>query len=170
MTRVLLVDYSQLTSIAMAQLDRPIVVTRPRDAEHLALPRDRNSFAARLDQLLFAFTVLQLIFSTSPTRIGVVRSAEKVSLRVLRRPWPDACDHRKGSRPSLRPLSFFQTATWLGWASNRLANSASVPSPRMAASATFARNGAENFRRIFAMNSPPTVLIGPIANPPYWRA
>jgi hypothetical protein len=54
-----------------------------------------------------------------------------------------------------------EEATWFACTWNRPANSASVPSPRIAAKATFALNDDANFRRFFAMNSPPTALIGP---------
>ena len=65
---------------------------------------------------------------------------------------------------------FFQAATWFACTSNRLANSDNVPSPRIAANATFARKGPENARHFLDMNPPPAVLIGPIANLPYRRA
>ena len=161
MTRVLLVDHSHLSQVTLARRLRRVVVTRSRKAQKFTLPGDRQLRATRFDHLPLLVTALQLFFSTSPTRTEVDRSADRVLPRALRHLCLVAADHQKGSRSYPRsPVSSRLPPGW-GAPSNRPANSASVPSPRIAAKATFALNAGVNFRRFLAMNSPPTALVGP---------
>src|SRR3954452_23924250 len=126
---------------------RPVIDASPADAQHLCLARDRQIVGT----VYHRFALSRPALPSAPSK----KSFSSVSSPIFA--WSDLISTRgtSGSERVSDPntaaapswSSDFHCVIWLGWTSNCCAKSASVFSPLMAASATFALKAAVWFRR-----------------------
>src|SRR3954449_2521297 len=149
---------------------RPVIDASPADAQHLCLARDRQIVGT----VYHRFALSRPALPSAPSK----KSFSSVSSPIFA--WSDLISTRGTSGSERVPdpntaaapswSSDFHCVIWLGWTSNFCAKSASVFSPLMAASATFALKAGVWFRRgrlliISPVQQPSWLLSG--RNPTY---
>src|SRR3954468_21555427 len=149
---------------------RPVIDASPADAQHLCLARDRQIVGT----VYHRFALSRPALPSAPSK----KSFSSVSSPIFA--WSDLISTRGTSGSERVPdpntaaapswSSVFHCVIWLGWTSNCCAKSASVFSPLMAASATFALKAGVWFRRgrlliISPVQQPSWLLSG--RNPTY---
>src|SRR5271166_5562745 len=156
--QILLVDQPHQPQVVLAGRRRAPIQRRAGNLQQAALSHDRQLAVGALDQrqprgrghgpdLLrkkSRSTVSSPIFSYSLASRASSAAAPS-DAPVL---------PRANSKPTPSRTVFFQAWIWLGWTPYRLDSSATVPSSRTAASATFALKSTPCFLRTFAICNP----------------
>src|SRR5689334_8831681 len=126
-----------------------------RRARHLQQPalrrnRERGIRLVNQSQTLHRAHGPDLLRKKSRSTVSwPIFSYSGASCASLASPWPTVAFSRANSDAVPSSSVFFQAWIWLACTPNRLDSSATVPSSRIAASATFALNSALCFFRVF---------------------